>query len=240
LENHLLAIKDLAVSYGSVQALWGVSAYVKEGGIVALIGANGAGKSTLLKTISGMNKPKSGGVYYSGKELSGLTPEEVVNEGISLVPEGRRLFTRLTVTENLELGAYVPRARPLMRESLERVYELFPILKSRGAQIAGSMSGGEQQMLAIGRSMMSNPSILLLDEPSMGLSPLVVEQMFELIGSLNQKGMTILLVEQNVYQALQISHYAYVLQNGRITLEGPGKQLLSNPAIQTAYLGTTE
>ena len=240
MENHLLAIKDLAVSYGSVQALWGVSAYVKEGGIVALIGANGAGKSTLLKTISGMNKPKSGGVYYSGKELSGLTPEEVVNEGISLVPEGRRLFTRLTVTENLELGAYVPRARPLMRESLERVYELFPILKSRGAQIAGSMSGGEQQMLAIGRSMMSNPSILLLDEPSMGLSPLVVEQMFELIGSLNQKGMTILLVEQNVYQALQISHYAYVLQNGRITLEGPGEQLLSDPAIQTAYLGTTE
>jgi branched-chain amino acid transport system ATP-binding protein len=240
LENHLLVIKDLAVSYGGVRALWGVSVQVQEGSIVALIGANGAGKSTLLRTVSGMNTPTSGGVFYSGKELSGLSPEAVVNEGISLVPEGRRLFTRLTVRENLELGAYAPRARPLTRESLERVYELFPILKTRGSQIAGSMSGGEQQMLAIGRSMMSNPSILLLDEPSLGLSPLVVEQMFGMIESLNQKGVTILLVEQNVYQALQISDYAYVLQNGRITLEGPGEQLLSDPAIQTAYLGITE
>jgi branched-chain amino acid transport system ATP-binding protein len=240
LENHLLEIRDLAVAYGGVQALWGVSAHVDEGSIVSLVGANGAGKTTLLKTIAGLNRPKDGGVFFAGKKLSGLSPERVVNEGISLVPEGRRLFARLTVKENLELGAYVSRARPTYKESLERAYTLFPILKTRRTQTAGSLSGGEQQMLAIARSMMSNPSILMLDEPSLGLSPLVVKVMFELIESLNRTGMTILLVEQNIYQALKISQHAYVMKTGQIALEGSGEQLLANPDVQNAYLGSLE
>ena len=193
MENRLLEIKNLHVSYGSVRALWGVSLHVPEGSIVALVGANGAGKSTLLKTIAGINHPKNGSILFSGKHMTGLTPEAVVNAGIAMVPEGRRLFARLTVKENLELGGYIPRARPFMQESLERAYELFPLLQTKSNQIAGSMSGGEQQMLAIARSMMSKPTILMLDEPSLGLSPLVVKMMFELVGELNRKGMTILL-----------------------------------------------
>lgn len=240
MEKHLLEIKDLAVSYGGVQALWDVSMKVEEGSIVSIVGANGAGKTTLLKTISGVNRPRKGGVFLSGKKLSGLRPEEVVNVGISLVPEGRRLFARLTVKENLELGAYVPRARSSCRESLERAYELFPVLKVRSGQVAGSLSGGEQQMLAIARSMMSKPTILMLDEPSLGLSPLVVKAMFELIEGLNQKGVTILLVEQNIYQALKICHYAYVMKTGKITLEGPGEKLLMDQDVQNAYLGAME
>jgi branched-chain amino acid transport system ATP-binding protein len=240
LENHLLEIKDLHVSYGTVQALWGVSLHVPEGSIVALVGANGAGKSTLLKTVSGMNRPQMGSILFSGKDITGLAPEEVVNAGIALVPEGRKLFARLTVKENLELGAYTPRARPFVPESLKQVYELFPQLQTRSKQISGSLSGGEQQMLAIARSMMSKPTILMLDEPSLGLSPLVVKMMFELVEELNRKGMTILLVEQNIFQALKISHYAYVIKTGKIVLEGPGEQLLSDPEVQNAYLGTLE
>ncbi len=240
MEKHLLEIRDLAVSYGGIQALWDISMRVEEGSIVSIVGANGAGKTTLLKTISGVNRPRKGGVFFSGKRLSGLRPEEVVNVGISLVPEGRRLFARLTVRENLELGAYVPRARSSCRESLGNVYELFPVLKVRSSQIAGSLSGGEQQMLAIARSMMSMPTILMLDEPSLGLSPLVVKSMFELIESLNRKGVTILLVEQNIYQALKICHYAYVMKTGRITLEGSGEQLLMDQEVQNAYLGAME
>ena len=240
MENHLLEIRDLAVAYGGVQALWGVSAHVDEGSIVSLVGANGAGKTTLLKTIAGLNRPKAGGVFFEGKKLSGLSPEHVVNEGISLVPEGRRLFARLTVKENLELGAYASRARPTYKESLERAYTLFPILKTRRTQVAGSLSGGEQQMLAIARSMMSNPSILMLDEPSLGLSPLVVKVMFELIENLNRTGVTILLVEQNIYQALKISQHAYVMKTGKIALEGSGEQLLADPDVQNAYLGSLE
>ncbi len=240
MENHLLEIKDLHVSYGTVQALWGVSLHVPEGSIVALVGANGAGKSTLLKTVSGMNRPQMGSILFSGKDITGLAPEEVVNAGIALVPEGRKLFARLTVKENLELGAYTPRARPFVPESLKQVYELFPQLQTRSKQISGSLSGGEQQMLAIARSMMSKPTILMLDEPSLGLSPLVVKMMFELVEELNRKGMTILLVEQNIFQALKISHYAYVIKTGKIVLEGPGEQLLSDPEVQNAYLGTLE
>jgi len=240
LENHLLEIRDLAVSYGGVQALWGVSAHVEKGSIVSLVGANGAGKTTLLKTIAGLNRPKAGGVFFQGKSLSGMSPEHVVNEGISLVPEGRRLFARLTVKENLELGAYISRARPTYKESLERAYELFPILKTRRTQVAGSLSGGEQQMLAIARSMMSSPAILMLDEPSLGLSPLVVKVMFELIENLNRTGMTILLVEQNIYQALKISQHAYVMKTGKIAMEGSGEQLLADPDVQNAYLGSLE
>jgi branched-chain amino acid transport system ATP-binding protein len=240
LENHLLEIRDLSVAYGEAQALWGVSAHVEKGSVVSFVGANGAGKSTLLRTIAGMSRPQRGGVFLEGRKLSGMRPEDVVNSGISLVPEGRRLFSRLTVVENLELGAYVSRARSSSRQSLERVYGLFPILKTRGRQIAGSLSGGEQQMLAIARSMMSNPSILMLDEPSLGLSPIVVKVMFELIGTLNKTGMTILLVEQNIYQALKISHRAYVMKTGRIAMEGSGEDLLANPDVQNAYLGTLE
>jgi branched-chain amino acid transport system ATP-binding protein len=240
LENHLLEIRDLAVAYGGVQALWGVSAHVEKGSIVSLVGANGAGKTTLLKTIAGLNRPQKGGVFFEGRMLSGMRPEAVVNEGISLVPEGRRLFARLSVQENLELGAYVSRARPTYKESLERAYTLFPILKTRRSQVAGSLSGGEQQMLAIARSMMSNPSILMLDEPSLGLSPLVVKVMFELIENLNRTGMTILLVEQNIYQALKISQHAYVMKTGQIALEGSGEQLLADPDVQNAYLGSLE
>jgi len=240
LEKRLLEIKDLHVSYGTVQALWGVSLHVPEGSIVALVGANGAGKSTLLKTVSGMNRPQKGNILFCGKDLTGLDPEEVVNAGIALVPEGRRLFARLTVKENLELGAYTPRARPFVQESMRQVYELFPLLQTRSKQISGSLSGGEQQMLAIARSMMSKPTILMLDEPSLGLSPLIVKMMFELVEELNRKGMTILLVEQNIFQALKISHYAYVIKTGKIVLEGPGEELLSDPEVQNAYLGALE
>ncbi len=240
MESHLLEIRDLAVSYGGVQALWGISAHVDKGSIVSFVGANGAGKTTLLTTIAGANRPQRGGVFLDGRRLSGMKPEEVVNAGISLVPEGRRLFARLTVMENLELGAYISRARSSFRESLERCFALFPILKTRSGQIAGSLSGGEQQMLAIARSIMSNPSILMLDEPSLGLSPLVVKMMFELIESLNKTGATILLVEQNIYQALKISHRAYVMKTGKIAMEGSGEELLSNPDVQHAYLGSLE
>ncbi|MGD0485797.1 MAG: ABC transporter ATP-binding protein [Syntrophorhabdales bacterium] len=238
--NHLLEIRDLTVAYGAVQALWGVSLHVEEGSIVSLVGANGAGKSTLLKTIAGMIRPKKGEVLFAGKKLSGLRPEDVVDAGISLVPEGRRLFSRLTVKENLELGAYIHRARSSSKDSLERAYDLFPILKKRSGQIAGSLSGGEQQMLAIARSMMSKPSILMLDEPSLGLSPLVVKVMFELIESLNRAGVTILLVEQNVYQALKVSRHAYVMKTGQIAMEGSGEELIADPDVQNAYLGTLE
>ncbi len=240
MEKRLLEIKDLHVSYGTVQALWGVSLHVPEGSIVALVGANGAGKSTLLKTVSGMNRPQKGNILFCGKDLTGLDPEEVVNAGIALVPEGRRLFARLTVKENLELVAYTPRARPFVQESMRQVYELFPLLQTRSKQISGSLSGGEQQMLAIARSMMSKPTILMLDEPSLGLSPLIVKMMFELVEELNRKGMTILLVEQNIFQALKISHYAYVIKTGKIVLEGPGEELLSDPEVQNAYLGALE
>jgi branched-chain amino acid transport system ATP-binding protein len=240
LENHLLEIRDLAVAYGGVQALWGVTAHVDKGSIVSFVGANGAGKTSLLKTIAGVNRPQKGGVFLEGKELSGMKPEDVVNEGISLVPEGRRLFARLTVMENLELGAYISRARSSFKDSLERCFELFPVLKARSTQIAGSLSGGEQQMLAIARSLMSNPSILMLDEPSLGLSPLVVKMMFELVESLNKTGATILLVEQNIYQALKISHRAYVMKTGKIAMEGSGEELLADPGIQNAYLGSLE
>ncbi len=205
--------------------------------IVALVGANGAGKTTLLKTISGIISPNSGGIRFAGKPINKLRPAAVVNMGISHVPEGRRIFADLTVLENLELGAYPSRSRPFFKQSLEEAYELFPVLKARSRQIAGSLSGGEQQMLAIARAMMSKPDILMLDEPSLGLSPIVVNTMFELIKTLNERKVTILLVEQNIHQALKISHYAFVLKTGKITMQGSGDELLSNPEVQKAYMG---
>jgi len=225
------------VLYGDVQAVWDLSIHVDEGMIVALVGANGAGKTTLLKTISGIVRAKRGEVLFSGKSLTKLRPQEVVDLGISYVPEGRRLFSTLTVLENLKLGAYPPRARPLFDKSLERAYGLFPLLKERKNQRAGSLSGGEQQMLAIARALMAIPDLLMLDEPSLGLSPLIVRAMFELICTLNIQKVTILLVEQNIHQALKIAHQAYVLKTGKIAMSGRGDELLANQEVQKAYIG---
>jgi branched-chain amino acid transport system ATP-binding protein len=237
LENHLLEVKGVDVLYGDVQAVWDLSIHVDEGTIVALLGANGAGKTTLLKTISGIIHAKKGEILFSGKSLAKLKPQEVVDIGISHVPEGRRLFSKLTVLENLKLGAYPPRARSLFTQSLERAYGLFPVLKERNGQTAGSLSGGEQQMLAIARALMAHPDLLMLDEPSLGLSPIFVRTIFELIHTLNNQKVTILLVEQNIHQALKIAHQAYVLKTGKIAMSGRGDELLADPEIQKAYIG---
>lgn len=237
MENSVLEVKGVDVLYGDVQALWDVSLSVEKGTIVSLVGANGAGKSTLLKTISGVNRAAKGEILFSGRPVTSMKPQEVVETGISHVPEGRRLFASLTVIENLKLGAYLPRARARVDESLNRAFELFPVLKSRQGQKAGSLSGGEQQMLAIGRAMMSQPVVLMLDEPSLGLSPILVRIMFELVVTLNKGGVTVLLVEQNIRQALKIADQAYVLKNGRIVLQGRGEDLLADPEVQKAYIG---
>jgi branched-chain amino acid transport system ATP-binding protein len=238
LEKHLLELKGVDVRYGDVQAVWDVSFHVNDGTIVALLGANGAGKTTLLKTISGILRPNKGEIVFSGKSLVKLKPQDVVDIGISHVPEGRRLFTRLSVLENLELGAYPRRFRPFFEESLGRAYKLFPILKERSHQKAGLLSGGEQQMLAIARAIMARPALLMLDEPSLGLSPLLVKTMFDLIKVLNDQKVTILLVEQNIHQALKIAHDGFVLKTGKIVMSGKGNELLANPEIQKAYMGT--
>ncbi len=235
--NQLLEVKGLDVSYGDVQALWDVSLQVEEGAIIALVGANGAGKTTLLKTISGLIHARKGEILFSGKSLKNIKPQEIVDRGITHVPEGRRLFAELTVLENLKLGAYVPSARPFFAESLERVFSLFPVLKNRQNQRAGTLSGGEQQMLAIGRALMARPKLVMLDEPSLGLSPLLVKTIFELISTLNAQKTTILLVEQNVNQALKIAHQAYVLKTGKIVMSGRGDELLANEEIRKTYIG---
>jgi branched-chain amino acid transport system ATP-binding protein len=237
LENRILEIKSLDVFYGDVQAVWGLSLHVDEGAIVTLVGANGAGKSTLLKTISGIIPSGKGEILFSGKSVTNLPPQDIVDMGISHVPEGRRLFSNLTVFENLKLGAYTPRSRGIIDQSLAQAYDLFPVLRDRRNQKAGSLSGGEQQMLAIARAMMSRPRILMLDEPSLGLSPMLVRTMFELIMTLNRQKITILLVEQNIYQALKIADRAYVIKNGEITMTGGGEELLTNPEVQKAYIG---
>ena len=235
--NPLLEVKNLDVLYGDVQAVWDVSINVKKGSIVALVGANGAGKTTLLKTISGIVPLKKGEILFSGRSLTKLKPQEVVDIGISHVPEGRGLFSSLTVLENLKLGAYPPRARPLFAESLERAYSLFPVLKDRQGQKAGSLSGGEQQMLSIARAIMAQPDLLMLDEPSLGLSPIFIRTIFELIDALNKQKVTILLVEQNIHQALKIANQAYVLKTGKIAMSGRGDELLADPEVQKAYIG---
>ncbi len=235
--NQLLEVKSVDVFYGDVQALWEVSIQVEEGTIVALVGANGAGKTTLLKTISGINSAARGEILFSGEHLENLKPQNVVDRGIMHVPEGRRLFANLTVLENLRLGAYVPRARPFFAESLERSFTLFPVLQTRKNQKAGSLSGGEQQMLAIARALMGRPKLLMLDEPSLGLSPIFVKTIFELISTLNEQKATILLVEQNINQALKIAHQAYVLKTGKIVMSGAGNELLADEEIRKAYIG---
>jgi branched-chain amino acid transport system ATP-binding protein len=238
LANPLLSVKDLNVSYGDAQALWDIGFDVQKGEVYSIIGSNGAGKSTILKTVSGLVKPTSGEVGFSGSRVDGKGAEGMVERGISLVPEGRGLFTRLTVLENLELGAFTKRARPQLKETLDWVMELFPIVKTRKNQITGKMSGGEQQMVAIGRALMSKPKLLMLDEPSLGLAPLIVKDVFEIIETLNRQQMTLLLVEQNIHRALKIAQHGLVLKTGRITLEGEGDELLANPEIQKAYMGS--
>jgi len=223
-------------SFGGIQALKNLTLEVNEGEIVTLIGSNGAGKSTTLKTISGQVKPKSGEIYYQNKDLLKLPTHEIAFKGIAHVPEGRKIFAKLTVKENLEMGAFSVKDKKLIKERLERVFNYFPRLYERIDQKGGTMSGGEQQMLAIGRALMMGPSLLMLDEPSMGLAPIIVEQIFEIIEQLNSEGMTILLVEQNAYQALQIAHRGYVIQTGEIQMVGEGKTLMNNEEIKKAYL----
>ncbi|WP_353022693.1 ABC transporter ATP-binding protein [Mesorhizobium sp. M0998] len=236
----MLDVTNLEVAYGDVGALWGVSIHVDAGSIVAIVGANGAGKTTLLKTISGLLKPKRGEIFLSGAPLAGKAPEEIAAMGIAHVPEGRGLFRQMTVLENLELGAFQPKVRKRFKQSLEKAYTLFPRLNERAGQKAGSLSGGEQQMLAIARATMSDPSLLILDEPSLGLSPIVVQQMFALIETLHKQGVTILLVEQNIHQALKVADYAFVLKTGELAMQGTGAELIADPEIQKAYMGVLE
>jgi branched-chain amino acid transport system ATP-binding protein len=234
----MLEIINLTVSYGAITALHGISLSVPDGKIVTLIGANGAGKTTTLKTISGLLKPKSGGIFYGGKNIAGQPPHQIVKLGLSHVPEGRMIFANLTVMENLQLGAYLQKDRQIVRHELEHIFALFPRLKEREKQIAGTLSGGEQQMLAIGRALMSRPKFLMLDEPSLGLAPLLVKTIFEKIVEINrQQGITILLVEQNANLALEISHFGYVLETGKVAVQGDSAALRQNPQVKSAYLG---
>ena len=234
----MLTLKQMDVYYGNIQALWQVSLSVKEGEVIAIVGSNGAGKSTILRTISGLIKPKKGSIEFDSKRIDPLSPDEIVRLGISMVPEGRELFPRMSVLENLELGAaYIERAYSQTDDSLNWVHSLFPILQERSSQLAGTLSGGEQQMLAIGRALMSRPKILMLDEPSLGLAPLLVAEVFKTTAKVSQEGVTILLVEQNVRQSLKMAHRAYVLENGRIVMEGMGKDLMTNKHVKEAYLG---
>jgi branched-chain amino acid transport system ATP-binding protein len=234
----MLEIKNLVVNYGAISALHGISLSVPAGKIVTLIGANGAGKTTTLKTISGLLKPASGEILYDGKNIAGLPPHQIVARGISQSPEGRMIFANLTVLENLQLGAYLQKNKQVVRRELENIFVLFPRLKEREKQIAGTLSGGEQQMLAIGRALMSRPHLLLLDEPSLGLAPLLVKTIFEKIVEINRnQGLTILLVEQNANLALEISHFGYVLETGKVVLQGDSSELRQNPKVKSAYLG---
>ena len=233
--SNLLEIRNLSVSYGGINAVKDINLDVPEGQIVTLIGANGAGKSTILRTISGLVKTKTGSVTYEGKELLGKSPDYIVSQGVTLVPEGRRVFTDLTVLENLKIGAYLRKDN--IEPDIEYVYSLFPRLKERAWQYAGTLSGGEQQMLAVGRALMSRPKLIMMDEPSLGLAPLVVKSIFDIIKTINQKGITVLLIEQNANMALMAAHTAYVIETGNITMKGTGAELLADERIKEAYLG---
>ena len=232
----MLKIDGLKVSYGGIEAVKGITFEVPERKIVTLIGANGAGKSTTLRTIAGLVKPAKGRIHLQGEDITGLTPDKIVAKGVTLVPEGRRVFPDLTVLENLKIGAYL--RKDDLSGDLNWVYELFPRLKDRSWQAAGTLSGGEQQMLAVGRALMSRPKIIMMDEPSLGLAPIVVKGIFDIIKEINRMGVTVLLIEQNANMALRIADIGYVLETGKITTTGPGKQLLNDPAIKAAYLGT--
>ena len=233
----LLEVKDLQVFYGVIQAIKGISFEVNQGEIVTLIGANGAGKTTTMQSVMGLIKPRSGSVVYDGKEITGMPTHKIVGMGMTQVPEGRRVFSELTVYENLLMGAYTEKDRSRIKEDIEEIYTIFPRLGERKSQVAGTLSGGEQQMLAMGRAIMSHPKLLMLDEPSMGLSPALVDQVFEIIKHFHKTGTTILLVEQNANKSLAISDRAYVLENGRITVTGTGSELMASEEIRKAYLG---
>lgn len=232
-----LEIRDLCVSYGGIRALKGVSLSVDEGQIVTLIGANGAGKSTTLRAISGLQKVQSGSILYGGEELTSLPAKEIVRRGIIHVPEGRRVFPDMTVAENLKIGAFLRTDKAAIAQDMDYVYSLFPRLKERSWQLAGTLSGGEQQMLAVGRALMSRPKVLMMDEPSLGLAPLIVKDIFSIIRRVNQDGITVLLIEQNANAALRIADYGYVLETGTIALSGTGEELLKNESVRDAYLG---
>jgi branched-chain amino acid transport system ATP-binding protein len=233
----MLEVKNLHVYYGAIHALKGINFHVEQGEIVALIGANGAGKSTTLSTISGLLQPREGSVTFRGEDITLSPAEQTVQKGVVQVPEGRKIFATLTVMENLEMGAYTQRDKKLFKKDLENVFTFFPRLRERQNQLGGTFSGGEQQMLAMARALMSHPSMLLLDEPSMGLSPILVEQIFDIVQSINKQGTSILLVEQNAQMALSIADRAYVLETGEITLEGKAQDVLHNPMVIEAYLG---
>jgi len=234
----MLELKNLTAGYGAINALHGISLSVPAGGIVTLIGSNGAGKTTTLKTVSGLLKPRAGEILYEGQNIAGLPPHEIVRRGLAHVPEGRMIFANLTVWENLEMGAYLIRDRKQIRREMESVYAAFPRLRERAEQVAGTLSGGEQQMLAIGRALMGHPKFLMLDEPSLGLAPLLVAAIFAKIVEINrERGLTILLVEQNANRALEISQAGFVLETGRITVQGDSASLRQNPQVRSAYLG---
>jgi branched-chain amino acid transport system ATP-binding protein len=236
----MLEVSGVAADYGDVRALWDMSLHAQAGEIVALVGPNGAGKTTLLRTIAGLHRPAAGSVSMDGTNLSSLAPHRIVEHGLILVPEGRHLFPDMTVAENLLLGAYTQRARASRNETMDRMFDVFPILRERRHQVAATLSGGQQQMLAIGRALMGLPRLLLLDEPSLGLAPLVVRSIFDVITSVNQRGITVLLVEQNAHLALEVADRAYILEQGRVAGEGAGRELLHNKQVQKAYLGYVE
>ena len=237
MSESLLSIRDLVVHYGVIRALSGISLEVPKGRIVALIGANGAGKSTTLRAISGLVRPTSGSIEFQGRSIVGLASHEIVAKGVAQAPEGRGIFLNLTVKENLDLGAYLRRDRDGVDADRERAYALFPILKERSGQVSGTLSGGEQQMLAVARALMSRPTLLLLDEPSLGLAPQFVDRIFQVVQEINEAGVSLLLVEQNANMALQVAHHAYVLETGAIVMQGSGRELLESPEVRKAYLG---
>ena len=236
--SNILEIKNLSVHFGGIKAVDGISMDIPEGKIITLIGANGAGKSTILRSVSGIVKPQGGEILFGGESLIGKTPDAIVNRGITLVPEGRRVFPNLTVLENLKIGAYLRKDK--LDNDIEYIYSLFPRLKERYWQLAGTLSGGEQQMLAVGRALMRKPRLIMMDEPSLGLAPLVVKDIFEIIKTINKSGITVLLNEQNANMALKIADLGYVIETGRITLTGTGTELLSNELVKEAYLGKSK
>ena len=235
--ERLLEVTDLQVAYGAVQVIWGISFAVHRGQVVALIGSNGAGKTTTLRAVAGVLPARAGRIRLAGEDITALPAHARVARGVVLVPEGRQLWPRMTVEENLILGAYTPGVRARVRDNLARVYDMFPRLKERRGQLAGTLSGGEQQMCAIGRGLMSEPRLLMMDEPSLGLAPMLVEEIFRFVREIARQGVTILLVEQNVHYTLEVADYAYVLETGRITLEGPAVELQANDHVRRAYLG---
>ncbi|OLY45666.1 branched-chain amino acid transport system ATP-binding protein [Bartonella apis] len=234
---NILEINDLRVNYGAIKAVQGLSMSIKEGSIVTLIGANGAGKSSTVRSIAGLNKSVTGEIIYKGENILGKQPEEILKKGIALSPEGRRIMPHLTVLENLELGAYIRKDKDGIKRDIEWIFDLFPRLRERSKQLGGTMSGGEQQMLAVGRALMSNPELVMLDEPSLGLAPILVQEIFSIIRKINEMGKTVLLIEQNAFAALSVANYAYILEVGKIILEGEGKTMLKDSRVKAAYLG---